>query len=218
MSTRSLVASLLLGVTALAGAIPSPRAAAQTVGGIVRDRATQGVVQGITVALLDSTRHVVALARSDPGGTFYVDAPRPGRYAVIFAADSLLLGERPPVELQAGAFHQEEFLVEVLARVAVAFDAAVDEDAKPASDNRAPEFLRALREWGVRGRVAAQFVVDADGHVDPRTLRILAATDPQLAASVSETLPTWRYVPARVKGEPVRQLVRIVFDFRMAGA
>lgn len=70
-----------------------------------------------------------------------------------------------------------------------------------------------LRASGTSGRVVAEFVVDTSGRVEPAHFGIVSSTDPLFSAAVRESAPSARFSPARRGGRPVRQLVRLPFDF-----
>jgi hypothetical protein len=64
---------------------------------------------------------------------------------------------------------------------------------------------------GVRGDdlpALVQFVVDTAGVPDTRSYKILVGRDAQLVAAGRDVLTRWRFVPARLGGCPVRQLVQ----------
>ena len=78
-----------------------------------------------------------------------------------------------------------------------------------------PAFPTALRERGIGGRVAVQFVVDTLGRAEMGSLRIVEASDPQFAQSVRAVLPRYRFSPGEVDGRRVRTLVQLPFDFTL---
>jgi TonB family protein len=78
---------------------------------------------------------------------------------------------------------------------------------------RSPQYPSALRAAEMDGSVMAQFVVDRDGNVEPRTINIVRATHIQFVKSVLEVLPQMRFEPARIAGCPVAQLVSMPFEF-----
>jgi len=53
-----------------------------------------------------------------------------------------------------------------------------------------------------------QFVVDTLGVPQPRTFRVLKATDSVLVAEARRTFSSWRYAPGLLNGCRVRQLVQ----------
>jgi len=78
-----------------------------------------------------------------------------------------------------------------------------------------PTFPTSLRERGVGGRVAVQFVVDTLGKAEMNSLRVVEASDPQFAQSVRAVLPRYRFSPGEVGGQKVRTLVQLPFDFTL---
>ena len=78
-----------------------------------------------------------------------------------------------------------------------------------------PAFPTALRERGIAGRVAVQFVVDTLGKAEMSGLRIVEATDPLFAQSVRAVLSRYRFSPGEVGGQKVRTLVQLPFDFTL---
>ena len=78
-----------------------------------------------------------------------------------------------------------------------------------------PVFPTSLRERGVGGRVAIQFVVDTLGRAEMHGLRVVEASDPLLVQSVRAALPRYRFSPGEVRGQKVRTLVQLPFDFTL---
>jgi hypothetical protein len=72
------------------------------------------------------------------------------------------------------------------------------------------EVLKAppCRPIGIFGHVLTQYVVGADGKVEPETIRVLLASDPRLVAVLRSYLLKVVFRPAMIKGKPVRQLVQ----------
>jgi len=65
-----------------------------------------------------------------------------------------------------------------------------------------------LRRRGIAGKVILEFVVDTLGRVEPG-IRVLDTADPLLVDPAMEMLRGARYTPGRVRGRPVRVLVRM---------
>ena len=65
-----------------------------------------------------------------------------------------------------------------------------------------------LRRKGISGRVLLEFVVDTLGRVEPG-VRVLRTADPILVAPAKEMLLGARFVPGRVRGRPVRVLMKM---------
>lgn len=78
-----------------------------------------------------------------------------------------------------------------------------------------PTFPTSLRERGVNGRVAVQFVVDTLGRAEMNGLRVVEESDPLFAQSVRTVLPRYRFSPGEVGGQKVRTLVQLPFDFTL---
>ena len=104
--------------------------------------------------------------------------------------------------------------------VGPARDGALDEryvDRAPriVGNPATPTFPSFLRERGVGGRVAIQFVVDTLGRAEMHGLRVVEATDSLFAQSVRAVLPRYRFTPGEVRGQKVRTLVQLPFDFTL---
>jgi TonB family protein len=66
---------------------------------------------------------------------------------------------------------------------------------------------------GNGGSVVAEFVVDSAGRVEEGTFGIVSSTDPVLSEAVKRAVEPAIYIPARLKGSKVRQLVIQPFTF-----
>ena len=75
------------------------------------------------------------------------------------------------------------------------------------------EYPPALRAAGTSGVVVAEFVVDTAGRAEPAYFGAVSATDPLFTAAVREALSRLRFRPALLRGRPVRQIVRLPFEF-----
>lgn len=53
-----------------------------------------------------------------------------------------------------------------------------------------------------------EFVVDTTGKPEREAARIIRQNEPGFAKAVMAALPDWRYQPAQIGGQPVRQIVR----------
>lgn len=72
-----------------------------------------------------------------------------------------------------------------------------------------------MRGSGISGELWAQYVVDETGRVDMQTFKTLKSPGPAFTAAVKTALPTWRFDPAVVHGQEVKQLVQQAFIFRL---
>ncbi|HEY0778266.1 MAG TPA: TonB family protein [Gemmatirosa sp.] len=77
----------------------------------------------------------------------------------------------------------------------------------------APAYPDSLRAANVAGRVVAEFVVDAQGKVDPETIGVLSSSHRLFAAAVHAALLDARFSPAYREGHVVRQVVQLPVDF-----
>lgn len=71
---------------------------------------------------------------------------------------------------------------------------------------------------GTVGSVVAEFVVDAEGRIEPGTFEILSETHPLFGEAVTAALSRARYIPAIKNGVAVRQLVHQPFTFARGAA
>jgi TonB family protein len=78
---------------------------------------------------------------------------------------------------------------------------------------RYPEELRATR---LSGQVEVEYVVNADGRVSPRSIRIMRSSHPAFSRAVLQALPKARFNPARIGRMPVAVLVQQSIRFEAA--
>ncbi|CAN5721663.1 hypothetical protein BH23GEM1_BH23GEM1_06260 [soil metagenome] len=95
------------------------------------------------------------------------------------------------------------------------FEFQVEQPASPSGGNPQPEYPSSMRESGMTGRVVVQFVVGANGRVEPGSIKVLESTNSAFAAAVREVLPRHRFSPAKIGGTAVRQIVQQPFVFRL---
>ena len=89
---------------------------------------------------------------------------------------------------------------------------SVADFAKSYRDRKSAEILRQLAAH-TRGNVIAEFVVNAEGRVEPGTLGIISSTHPLFADAVRRAVAVAIFTPALRAGKPVRQLVHQPFEF-----
>lgn len=70
-----------------------------------------------------------------------------------------------------------------------------------------------LQPLGRVGRVLAQWIVGADGRMEPGSFVAYLASDPALAAEAEEAVRRSRFLPAERGSKPVRQLVVQMFSW-----
>lgn len=95
------------------------------------------------------------------------------------------------------------------------FEFQVEEAASPSGSNPQPDYPSSMRESGMTGRVVVQFVVGANGRVEPGSIKVLESTNSAFAAAVREVLPRHRFSPAKIGGTAVRQIVQQPFVFKL---
>lgn len=101
----------------------------------------------------------------------------------------------------------------------VAGQARIDSSARAAVDKEQVDRPALLRQDskpapGGSGRIAAQFVVGADGRVEPESILILLAASRRHEADAAELIAGWRFEPARRGEQTVRQLVQRLIAWR----
>jgi protein TonB len=71
-----------------------------------------------------------------------------------------------------------------------------------------------LRDAGIEGQVVIEFVVGVDGHPEPDQLRIISSTNRAFEKYAKDAVLGSVYRPGRMRGQPVRVLVRqpVVFS------
>lgn len=93
------------------------------------------------------------------------------------------------------------------------FEFQVEHPATQIPGTGTPTYPSALQAAGVEGTVIAQFVVNTDGTVDPRTFKALESPHELFTASVRRALADMRFTPAEAGGHRVKQLVQQPFVF-----
>ncbi len=78
-----------------------------------------------------------------------------------------------------------------------------------------PRYPDALKSVGVEGVVSMQFIVSADGKVEPGSIKVISTPHKLFADAVRTALLNTRYRPAEAGGQSVRQLVEQSFTFRI---
>ena len=66
------------------------------------------------------------------------------------------------------------------------------------------------------GEVLAQFVVDATGHPETSTFKVLRSSDELFSNAVRSALGGLRFKPAEVGGRAVKQVVQMPFVFSLS--
>lgn len=74
-----------------------------------------------------------------------------------------------------------------------------------------PAYPRSALGARVIGEVSARFVIDTEGRPDVETFRLRGVVNPLFVQSVCDALPRMRFIPARLNGRLVKQLVDETF-------
>lgn len=89
----------------------------------------------------------------------------------------------------------------------------VDDPAKLDLGTAQPVYPDSLWHAGVGGKVVAEFIVGADGAIEPGSVRIVSATDQDFVPSVTAALSGATFRAAQLGGKAVRQIVQLPFRF-----
>lgn len=96
---------------------------------------------------------------------------------------------------------------------------AADEVDQPAqvdsSRLQRPAYPDSLFAYRAQGRVVAEFVIDTTGEVREGSFGVVEATHPMFAESTRRAVMASRFVPARLRGRPVPQVILLPFDFTL---
>lgn len=64
-----------------------------------------------------------------------------------------------------------------------------------------------LQETGITGQTTLQFVVDAEGNVEPGSINVVATTHEGFRDASAKAAEKFKFRPAKVRGRPVRVLI-----------
>lgn len=93
------------------------------------------------------------------------------------------------------------------------FDFQVTQPATMVAGTKGPLYPESLRAAKTQGKVLAQFVVDANGTVETRTIKILKSDDPLFSDAVKTAIAAMAFNAATKDGRAVKQLVQMPFQF-----
>lgn len=109
------------------------------------------------------------------------------------------------------------FLFAALLALATAPAFAALESIKIASDNELPRFPSTLIAEGITmGHAIVAISISPEGKLDD--LLVLGYSHERLARTATEALRSWRFVPAKLDGQPVGAQTELRFDFTVEGA
>ena len=76
-----------------------------------------------------------------------------------------------------------------------------------------PSYPEAAREDRIEGQVVVQSVINTEGIVE--SMKVVSSPGPAFSEAVSKIMPSWRFEPARLDGEPVDVYYNLTFNFRL---
>ncbi len=91
----------------------------------------------------------------------------------------------------------------------------VQQPVKPVPGAHGPVYPPLLKSAGTEGDVILAFVVDTAGRVEPKSVRVLLSHHGLFTEAARAAVDSTTFVPARLRGQAVRQLVQQPFQFRI---
>ena len=173
----------------------------------VADMSTFKVIKSTDPRFTEAVRNAIATYRFTPA--LIKNTPvkqlvqQPFQFALSSAPTNRVEVGQPASPDAAGGGHYMEFKIDSMAHLA--------------RGNAAPHYPDLLRSANISGDVVAQYVVNADGHVDMSTFKVVRSSHDLFTQAVKNAAATWLYVPAMTHGHAVRQLVTMPVAFRVDG-
>lgn len=193
--------------------------------GVVHHAVSGKPVECLHVALADSLDRTVAHTVTDAEGTFVVVAPDTGTYRVRFIMGGIAPVQGPLLRLTTGLLMEQAYAVsfdhlisgELEApvprpeptvdlgewRSARPRGASLPHGARPAT---AGEGAYAAARATNQSRLAAEFIIDADGRPRGSSWRTIASSYPAMIPGARAQLLRQRFEPARIGEQPVCEL------------
>lgn len=97
----------------------------------------------------------------------------------------------------------------------VYFEYQVQKAVAPVAGNESPRYPDLLRRANIEGTVLAQFIVDENGLADSTSLTVLRSTHDLFTNAVLGSIKSFRFSPAELNGQRVKQLVQMPFQFSL---
>jgi periplasmic protein TonB len=199
-------------------------------------KATQGVAESIKEKPIDTT---MVFLKPPPPPPPPPDMPKP---EVVVAANPPPKGfqtvvaptdipkDIPPINLDEKPFDPKDFTgkgVEggvakgvvggtgpVQVKGEVFLEAQIDDPVQPISIPT-PRYPPVLQSAGIAGSVDLQYIVDTTGHAESASFKVLKTTHPAFTEPAKEAISKGVFKPAKLKGQPVRQLVQQRISFKV---
>lgn len=95
----------------------------------------------------------------------------------------------------------------------------VDEVDEPVQRTGGPElaYPPPMRTVGIDGVVQLRFVVGTNGRVESNSITVVSSTNKAFENAAIENVRASRFSPAKMRGQPVRQLVQQTYRFSLTG-
>ena len=93
-------------------------------------------------------------------------------------------------------------------------EAEVDDPVQPLNCPK-PKYPPVLQQAGIAGSVDVQYVVGIDGRAEHESFRVLRSTNKAFEEPAREAIMGATFKPAKIKGQPVRQLVQQRVSFNI---
>jgi hypothetical protein len=204
--------------------------------GVAVDADSKAPLPCARVALEDSAQNVMASARTSATGEFLLHAPRPGTYRVLVESYGWAPVYGPSELASADETKEHQYTVQFVDQMIARRGSTLDElqHAYPAAVRTASLSSRrtsatvvpavtiggsaSMPVLGIVSRARPgtawiQFVVDSTGAVDPARVLFPGGMESAAIASVKAMLPRVRFSPARERGTPTCELVRMQVSF-----
>lgn len=91
----------------------------------------------------------------------------------------------------------------------------VDDPVQPLTGPQ-PQYPEVMRSVGIEGVVRLRFVVGTDGNVESSTVQVVSSTNKAFEAPAVAAIKKWKFKPAKIRGQPVRQLVEQGIRFSLS--
>jgi len=91
-------------------------------------------------------------------------------------------------------------------------EAEVDDPVQPVSIPK-PRYPPVMQSAGIAGRVEVQYVVGTDGKAEPPSWKVLRSSNKAFEEPAREAIMKAVFKPAKIRGQPVRQLVQQAITF-----
>ena len=80
-------------------------------------------------------------------------------------------------------------------------------------DMPTPVYPARLRRAGIEGRIILRALVNVHGRVDPSSVVVVQASEPQFVLAARQALCRAQFLPGRVGGKPVTAWATVAIDF-----